>query len=123
MGHSARIGRTSTLTPYRSAGLTRAISTASPKTFGLEYKITAYGFFGFRARSIHDELTVGARDHPALAAERLRTLDLAAFVQSLEPRYQFVHSLLQLVHGKTSVPMRSPEEQDVFTRRCFCIHN
>ena len=113
----------STLTPYRNAGFERATSTASFEAFGLEHEITAHRFFGFRERSVEDEPSVRARDHPALAAEWLGAFDLAAFIQSLEPRHHFVHSMLQLVRGKTSVPMRSPEKQDVFTCRCFCIHN
>src|SRR5262249_33468880 len=60
---------------------------------GLEHEITAHCFFGFRERPVDDEPAVRARDHPALAAERLRAFDFAALVESLEPSNYFVHGL------------------------------
>src|SRR5206468_160445 len=70
------------------------------ETVGLEHKITTNRFFRLGERSVEDEPSVRARDHPALTAEWLGRSDLAAFVQFLEPLHHFVHSLLKLVRGK-----------------------
>src|SRR5689334_9231537 len=92
------------------------------QAIGPENEITAHRFFRFRKGSVDYKPPIGPGDHPALATERLRALDLAAFIQSLEPRHHFIHGLLQLVCGKPFVPMRPSEEQHVFTCRYFCIH-
>ena len=74
--------------------------------------------------SIRPTFTTQARDVmlAALTTERLGALDLAAFIQSLEPRDHFIHRLLQLVCGQPFVPMWPSEQQHVIACRCFCIH-
>src|SRR5689334_13704235 len=79
------------------------------KILRLQYQVTAHRFFRLCEGPVHDKPPITSGDSAALRAERLASFDLAPFAQPIEPGHGLVHSVLKLVGGETSVPVRSAE--------------
>ena len=87
----------------------------------LEQEIAANGFLGLGKRAIGDDAPVLSRDNFACALQGLAGLDLPLLFQALKPCHKLIHGLLKLFRGKTFVPTRASEQQQIFIL-CLIIH-